>query len=179
MDSHRSVSHAPIDVLKDLINEMRSHAHPFILNVDCVSKGQSQMLDLDISISFPSGGSKGGCSFRLYNKPTSIWRPLSPASRHPLSMHKHQTLAQCLRIAAKFSDPILAKEAIKALKAKYLNLLGVAVMDHRNSSPNLPKQSTSWIVLPYSLCLALVRLGSCVSSFPFPGDLPFCKATNS
>ena len=161
-------SHA--DARHFLIEEMRTHAAPFVLKVEGVSKHGCQMLDLEVCF---SGVENDRLSFSLYQKPSSIWQPQSPESSHPFIVHKYWPIAQCRRIYSKFTNVADAERAVNSFKALYFNSFGVAVS--AEPGPKLPKVSTSWLVLPFNLCFGLTSLSEIVSSMPVPSWFPFRK----
>ena len=169
------ISHAPLDDLRSLINDMRDAAHPFVLKLESVSKHGCQMLDVNVDFCFPVLGDVGHRVFSLFTKPSSIWQPLSPESLHPSSIHLHWPRAQCKRIGSKFSCAVEGNRALEAFKARYYNSFQVHIAEH-TSKPDLPCAATSWIVVPYNVCLLLGGLARGVSSFVFPDGFSFRRA---
>ena len=129
------------------------------------------MLDVNVSFDFPLDSDVGTVRFSLFTKPSSIWRPLSPDSNHPKSIHDHWPLAQCNRIMGKFSCPTEGRRAVEAFKSLYFSHFGVPIKEQR-CKPDLPDRPSSWIVLPYNLCLVLGGITRAVMSLVFPDG--FC-----
>ena len=111
--------------------------------------------------------------FSLFTKPSSIWKPLSPESLHPLSIHRNWPLAQVKRIVDRYSNKQDGLRAANAFKELYKNSFGIAIVEKH--LPKLPKQITSWLVLPYNLVLVLGGLQKMVSSLRVPGGFCFQK----
>ena len=151
---------------------MKKHAAPFVLKLESISRSGCQMLDLDVSTVRGCGGYRS-CVFRLFVKPTNIWRPLSPESQHPASIHKHWPAAQAKRIFSRFSNAGEGMAAVNNFKAFYKRSFGAAICDEY--LPKRPKQVTAWLVLPYSLCLVLGGLPKIVRSFCVPSSFCFDK----
>ena len=161
-----------LDRIRVLLDEIRSHAKPFNVTLDAISKRGFQMLDLDVRLT--PCFDHFLCSFRLFVKPTSIWKPLSPESLHPSSIHKHWPRAQCERIRKRFSCKAEGETAVAKLKALYFDSFGITVADKQK--PHLPKSpisSSSWMVMPYHLCLVMSHFGQVVSSLVVPQCLSF------
>ena len=108
----------------------------------------------------------------LFTKPSSIWHPLSQESYHPASIHQHCPVAQCRRILSKFTCPKAGRNAVEDFKARYFNSFLVPVSEPK-SKPNLPYVATSWLVLPYNVCLLLGGLRKVVASLVTPDCVSF------
>ena len=134
------------------------------------------MLDVNVDFCFPSSGGVGHVVFSLFTKPSSIWQPLSPDSVHPVSIHLHWPRAQCERIKSRFSCRLSGEKAASDFKIRYYNAFQIRVIDQDHSRSSTSHDSTSWIVLPYNLCLVLGKLANVVSSFVFPDCFPFDMA---
>ena len=155
-----------MDDIRLLLEGMKRQALPFVLTLDSVSSCGFQMLDVDACVT-----DDRSLSFRLYQKPSSIWRPLSPESQHPHSIHLHWPIAQCRRIMKRHTSTKEGEEAVRRFKALYSHAFGRPIAErHKNSRPKL---ASSWIVLPYHVCLVAVRLSQVVSSLVVPVSLSF------
>ena len=64
-------------------DEFRRHALHFVLKVERVSHSELQMLDLQF-YKGPRHSVTGILDYKLYRKPTSIWRPPFTSQRSPL-----------------------------------------------------------------------------------------------
>ena len=167
------ITGASLESNKRLVDAMRLHASPFVLKVESVSKTGCQMLDLDVCVSPNPHLDFDSCVFRLFTKPTNIWQPLSPESHHPRSVHMHWPAAQAKRIFAKFTDRVEGLSAVNNFKFLYTRSFGAMYVEEH--LPKLPKQATSWIVLPYSFCLAFGGFARCVRSLVVPDGFCFDK----
>ena len=107
--------------------------------------------------------------FSLFIKPTSIWRPLSPESMHPVTVHEHWPISQCARISKRFSDTKQAATAVADFKHQLSLINGVTIGEVANLPK--PKQITSWIVLPFTYVLGNSRISSVVSRLNIPNSL--------
>ena len=155
---------------RSLVEHMRSHAFPFSLKVESISREGCQMLDLDIGVS--KGLTFDFVFFRLFVKETSIWKPLSPDSSHPRSIHLHWPRAQITRIFSRFSSKKEGEIAVNNFKQLYFGSFGTAIDE--SHLPRHPVRNTSWIVLPYNLCL-ISGLARLVSTFVVPFGFAFDK----
>ena len=164
---------AQAEDIRELLDTSRTKAHPFKLKLESISSHGFQMLDVSVTLSCKESEAHYSCSFDLFTKPTSIWKPLSPESNHPLNVHLHWPLAQCQRIRSKFSCKNAGEAAVQEFKTRYESSFGIKIAErHKFLSPKLP---TSWIVFTYSLCLAKARLSSLVSKCFVPPGLGFCR----
>ena len=157
-----------LDDTRVLLNTMKERAQPFVLTLDSVSKRGFQMLDVKACVTCDSS-----LSFRLYQKPSSIWKPLSPESLHPHSIHTHWPLAQCNRIMRRHTNAEEGRACVSRFKALYSQMFGIPFAEKHKSFR--PQQVSSWIVLPYNVCLVGVRLGQVVSSLSVPTGLSFSR----
>lgn len=155
---------------RELLECMRYHAKPFVLKLESGSKQGCQMLDLNVGVS--KGLTFDSVFFRLYVKETSIWKPVSQGSIHPINIHTHWPRAQMQPILARFTSEEEGKQAVQRFKQTYFDSFRIPVS--KSNLPKRPKQNTSWIVLPYNLCLVpgLTRL---VSTFVVPLGFFCCK----
>ena len=80
-----------------LFKNFRHLAKFFELTVESVASNSCVMLDVCFSRAL------GGVEYKLYQKTTSIWLPLSPRSSHTQSVHQFGPLAQIARISKTFS----------------------------------------------------------------------------
>ena len=157
-----------IDTIRTLLDEIRCHAHPFVITLDSISKSRFQMLDLDVSFS-PT------VSFELFTKPSSIWQPLSPESVHAPQVHKHWPLAQCKRIRSKFSSKKGGEQAVQHFKSLLFDSFGIQLAEGLKSSlPNISVKR-SWLVMPYHRCLVMSKFGRVVGSLKVPLSMSFDK----
>ena len=167
------VVNANLDVTRDLINRMKREASPFVLTIDSVSKHGFQMLDVEGTLRVD-----GLLEFSLFQKTTSIWKPLSPESVHPPSIHMHWPLAQCRRIFRRFSDPRKGRAAVDLFRGKYKASFGVELkvlhLQRAGHKSLQPKHKTSWLVLPFHRCLSR-KVGHAVASLSVPRSMPFEK----
>ena len=159
---------SPIDTIRELLREMREKARPFVITLDAISRHGFQMLDVEACVTRDSG-----LSFRLYKKPSSIWKPLSPESLHPKSVHVHWPLAQCDRILRRHTNAKEEVASVSHFKTLYSRLFGIPIAEKHKSFR--PQQVSSWIVLPYNVCLVGVRLSQVVSSLSVPIGLSFSR----
>ena len=144
----------------------RDLSKPSSINVHSFSSNEFQMLD----VLFWKGERFSSLSlldFRLFTKPTSIWKPLSCESMHPLFVHRHWPMAQCKRIRKRFSCDKAGEDAVSAFKDRVSNLCGVQVSVGAKSPKHL--LPTSWLVLPF--CFAI---GSEVSTAAASVIVPPC-----
>ena len=126
------------------------------------------MLDLD----YCKGERFLMCScldFSLFVKPTSIWRPLSPESMHPVTVHEHWPINQCARIRKRFSDAFLAEKAVQKFECELLKVSGAAV--GIKAFVTRTKAQTSWLVLPFDFVLGGSKISSVVSDIHVPESL--------
>ena len=111
----------------------------------------------------------GLCKFSLFSKPSSIWKPLGQDSNHPISVHRHWPRAQLNRIRSRFSLEQEGEEAADKFRQLYTMAFGYAIDEAQTLSR--PKPNTSWMVLPYSLCVG--GLQKRVSTLAVPSGLLF------
>ena len=160
-------TNADLDTNRELLSKIRAEASPFIITLDSVSREGFQMLDVQGSLL-----SSGVLTFSLFQKDSSIWKPLSPDSLHPLSIHVHWPQAQCKRIAKRYSCPKKGTIAVERFKEKYKRLFGVPMLDLRKRHKTFsPVSHKTWLVLPYHKSLVSGRLSKVVSSLSVPDGL--------
>ena len=153
-----------IENVRDFISQFRRRSGPFAIKLETISRHGCQMLDMFVSV-----GPKGKPMFSLFTKPSSIWQPLSIESCHPISIHTHWPICQCIRIAERFSDPKEALLAVDKFKKAYEEACGVSVCNKRSLVD--PKQPTSWLVLPYDLSLGRAGVQRAVDSVRVPSHI--------
>ena len=132
----------------DLFSLFKEKASFFKLTCDSISSHEFNMLD----VSFFKGSlyrEAGHLDYKLYTKPTQIWRPLSVLSCHHPSVHLSWPQSQVKRICRRFSCAIEAKKEVSKFERKYKESNGVDVP--RASYHRRPKQAfvKSWIILPF------------------------------
>ena len=148
------VVNSDLENICELLNKMRDAASPFLVTVDAVSKRGFQMLDLDVEPT-PTDDVHSLCVFRLFVKPSNIWKPLSSESKHPKQIHLHWPRAQCTRIRSKFSS-------LKEGEAAVQRFRNVAEETKKKSPlPRVSNAKIAWIVMPYHGCLVLSKFGQC------------------
>jgi len=157
-----------LNLLSEMFGTFRELAYPFTIKLETVGRKGFQMLDL----AFSKGERFDVCScldFCLFTKPTSIWKPLSPESMHPASVHMHWPIAQCNRIRKRFSCYLKAETAVQTFESKLFAANGVTV----ESWVKRPRSicSTSWMVLPFDFCLGSSRVMSTVKNVVVPESI--------
>ena len=108
----------------------------------------------------------------LFSKPSSIWQRLFFESCHPLSIHMHWPISQCNRITERFSCSKGALLAVSQFKTAYKKANGgIEVCEKRPVSK--PKQTTSWMVLPFDFSIGYSRVQRTIGSIRVPSMAPF------
>ena len=150
--------------LRDMLEDFKTHAAPFRIKLESISKTSCQMLDLSFT-----KGDGGRLDYSLYKKQTSIWQPLSSESMHSYSIHKHWPLAQCKRIRGRFSRKADGESAVQSFKREMFSVCGKNIEEI--VCPNRLKQTASWMVLPYCFELGSLQIQRFLSSVKVPKEL--------
>ena len=154
--------------------EFRSRALPYVLTVDDMEPSRVSMLDVtffkgqDFSVSHK-------LQFQLYLKQTSVWRPLSPWSSHPWSVHASWPKSQEVRNGRRFSSSARAGDAVSKFWEDLVCAFGVSVRGDqatikRNSVTISTQPKSLWMVLPHRLCWAQARIANVISKCLRPED---------
>ena len=148
--------------MRDFIAAFRRRSGPFALKLEHVSRHGCQMLDMFVSV-----GPKGKPKFALFTKPSSIWQPLSLESCHQIAIHKHWPISQVSRISERFSDSSEATHAVSEFKQAYSRASGGVEVCEKESF-SAPKQSTSWMVLPFDFSIGNSKVQQAIDSVRVP-----------
>ena len=154
---------------------MQELAADYELTAEVADTDNIEMLD----VSFFRGrmfDDHGVLDYRLFSKPSSVWRPLSQLSGHPSRVHQFWPRLQLRRIRKRFSCPAQAGRAQEEFRRKMFSASGIwfselqpkaqtalRLTDRLNGGP--------WLVLPYHHCWTGIRLGAINRRLQFPGDL--------
>ena len=106
---------------------------------------------------------------RLFTKPSSIWKPLSPESMHAVFVHRHWPIAQCTRIQKRFSCKNAGERAVEAFKTQLFETCGVCVSSRAKTSRL--SDPISWLVLPFTFAVCKSGVNSSVRSVWVPPAL--------
>ena len=91
------------------IDEFRPRAHPFALKVESLHNDETVMLDVRLFKSRRVGPNV--CfGLQLFQKPTSVWRPLNLSSYHFHDVHAAWPMAHAVRIKRRCSDRRVARK---------------------------------------------------------------------
>ena len=99
----------------------------------------------------------GLLDYRLYVKPSSIWKPLNPSSSHAKSVHRSWPLGQVSRLRRRFSCKAEARQAVRDFCERYRTTFGMHV-PVRIRGRQKPNMVPSYLVLPHHAVWESARL---------------------
>jgi hypothetical protein len=132
---------------QELVKQYLSSNSIFKIEIESVSQSSCSFLDLEL---FKGQRHKisGHLDYKLYVKPTALWRPLSPASLHAEFMHTAWPLGQIQRLRNRFSDVRLAEREVE-IYIKKLSVSGIERPVQTTSNRPHVLRASSWVVFPY------------------------------
>ena len=159
------------------VNRMRKLSSEFELGMDAFSLQQVEMLDLTIY----KGERHRRCQrldFKIFEKSTSIWVPLSPTSAHAPSVHRMWPVMQARRHAVRASNTVDGRRQ----RARYVEKLakhGITVQKEKGkkvrmcevSSVSVLSVSRMWLIFPFHPAWHNARLSRVIDSIPAPYDV--------
>ena len=163
-----------LENLQTFFSNLRLRAHPFILNVESVSRHNVFTLDVE----WFKGNRYSETStldFRLFVKPTSLWTHLSPHSEHHPNVHLSWPASQMRRIAKRHSCKYRAADDIQKFKQQFFVACGLNLEDHGSrcasyGKPNLGP-GISWMVLPWYSAWRSSKIGHAIRHTMVPVSL--------
>ena len=127
------------------VQRMQDLAVDYELTAEVADTDNIEMLD----VSFFRGrmfDDHGVLDYRLFSKPSSVWRPLSQLSGHPSRVHQFWPRLQLRRIRKGFSCPAQARRAQEEFRRKMFSASGYLVFRATTQSADSAPldRSTEW-----------------------------------
>lgn len=99
-------------------------------------------------------------SYSLFTKPSSIWKPLSPLSCHPASVHFSWPAGQLKRIVNRCQSKQVGLQHVIKFKRDF-EIATRLDLDHLSRSTSISSSrihgDVCWLVLPFNHCWASAR----------------------